>query len=245
MRRFNFTSAEIDAHKSDRRTWSEFVRRHEANITFSLFPDTEFSLALELGAGNGAQSVTIAKYCKRLICTELDEQSYSWLGESILDRDLPNVDYRLCDAQDLSQFEDKTFDLVFSSNMLEHIPDVDRCLSECKRVLKDDGLMLHTMPSRWWKAFSFSLSLAKLRRPGVHGVSSNSVAEFSRFGRRVWKSKFQANGFRVDETVALPFYVGHGNTFIWIIKAGNLLHLPASFLYIVRKQLAQPAGAAP
>jgi hypothetical protein len=66
MRRLNFTSAEIDAHKSDRRTWSEFVRRHEANIAFSLFPDDEFSLALELGAGNGAQSVTIAKYCENL-----------------------------------------------------------------------------------------------------------------------------------------------------------------------------------
>jgi hypothetical protein len=60
-----------------------------------------------------------------------------------------------------------------------------------------------------------------------------------------WKSKFQANGFRVDETVAPPFYVGHGNSFIWIIKAGNLLHLPANFLYIVRKQLAQPADTAP
>jgi len=64
MRRFNFTSAEIDADKSDRRSWSEFVRRHEANITFSLFPNDEFSLALELGAGNGDQSVTIAKYCE-------------------------------------------------------------------------------------------------------------------------------------------------------------------------------------
>jgi len=137
MRKFMFTSDQIDAHKSDRKEWSNFVRRREAEIAFSIFPDTRFHLALELGAGDGGQSITISKYCDKLICTEKDENT--GLGQSILQRQMANVTYEFCDAQDLSRFGGSVFDLVFSSNMLEHIPDVDRCLKECRRVLKDDG----------------------------------------------------------------------------------------------------------
>ncbi len=236
MRSFMFTAEEIDSHKSDRKEWHEFVRRREAEIAFSVLPNRRYSLGLELGAGNGGQSVTISKYCDRLICTEKDEKSHAWLGQTILDRQLSNVEYSLCDAQDLSRFADNTFDLVFSSNMLEHIPDVDLCLRECRRVLKSDGLMLHTMPSRWWKTFNAGLNIAKLKPPGIHGVCRSKYREFMAFGASAWTKRIEFQGLQVTETIALPFYVGHGNSFISLIKAGNALRLPASYLYIIRKR---------
>jgi 2-polyprenyl-3-methyl-5-hydroxy-6-metoxy-1,4-benzoquinol methylase len=235
MKKHMFTSDEIDTHKSDRKEWHSFVRRREAEIAFSLFPDLRFRHALELGAGDGGQSLTIAKHCDRLTCTEKDERSHAWLGQTILQRQAPDIEYMICDAQDLSRFSDRTFDLVFSSNMLEHIPDVDRCLGECRRVLTDDGLMLHLMPSRWWKLFNLGLSVLKLRPQGTHGVSTNLWREFYVFGATVWTRRIESNGLRVQETIGMPFYVGHGNTFVQIIKAGNALGLPASFLYVIRK----------
>src|SRR4030042_2151926 len=188
MKKFNFSIEEIDTYKKSPKDWYNFVRRREAEMAFSLFPNTKFKIALEIGAGNGVQSVTIAKHCNHLVCTELNEKSYSWLGQRIVNRKLPNVEYLICDAQDLSQFEDKSFDLIFSSNLLEHVPDLSKCLFECKRVLKDDGVMLHTMPSRYWKIFSSSLSFLKSRTAKVHGIDSNNVAEFFSFGRKIWIS---------------------------------------------------------
>jgi len=235
MQRFSFSQKEIDTFKTTKKEWHNFVRRREAEMAFSLFPNTKYPLALELGAGDGGQSVTIAKYCEHLVCTELDEKSHSWLGQKILDRNLQNVEYRLCDAQNLLEYGDKTFNLIFSSNLLEHVPNINRCLSECKRVLKDDGVMLHTMPNRWWKIFSYLLSIAKIQIPSVHGVSANHIAEFYNFGRNVWNNRFVLNGFYVEKVVAFPFYVGHGNSFIFFIKLGNLIYLPASYLYISRK----------
>lgn len=44
----------------------------------------------------------------------------------------------------------------------------------------------------------------------------------------------QKNGLRLERAVALPFYVGHGNRYIPIIKAGNRLGLSACYLYILR-----------
>ena len=236
MRKFMFTAEEIDTHKSDRNGWHNFVRCREAEIAFSLFPERTFHLALELGAGDGGQSITISKYCYRLICTEKDEKSHAWLGQSILERQIANVEYALCDAQDLSRFHDDSFDLIFSSNILEHIPDVDRCLRECRRVLKTNGLMLHTMPSRWWKIFNAGLNLVKLKRPAIHGVSKSQYQEFIAFGSTVWRKRIESRGLEVTEIIGLPFYVGHGNTFISIIKVGNALHLSASNLYVIRKR---------
>lgn len=236
MRKFSFTSRDIDKHKTSQADWYDFVRTREAEMVFSLFPRTQFESALELGAGNGLQSTIIIEHCQRLICTDIDADSHGHLGQRILERKLSNVEYRVCDAQDLSQFGDRSFDLIFSSNMLEHIPKLDSCLAECKRVLYDDGIMLHTMPSRWWKFFSFSLGLAAFKRIGVHGASSNHLTEFLSFGKKAWGKKFHENGLSVSEIVGLPFYVGYGNRLIPIIKAGNLMHLPASYLYVVRKR---------
>lgn len=229
MKTYKFTPNEIDNNKTDQKIWGNFVRSREAEIVFSQFPNRRFQYALELGAGDGSQSVTIAKYCDRLICTEKDEKS------QILQRQMTNVEYALCDAQDLSRFNDSTFDLVFSSNMLEHIQDVGRCLRECKRVLNADGLMLHLMPSRWWKIFNTGLGILKRIRPNIHGASTSIWQEFYEFGVGVWKKKIESNGLRVQEIIGMPFYVGLGPSFIPIIKAGNLINLPSSFLYIVRK----------
>lgn len=231
-----FSADEIDTHKSDHKEWHNFVRRREAEIAFSLFAKSRFPLALELGAGDGGQSMTISKYCDRLICTEKDEKSHAWLGQSILERKMANVEYDLCDAQDLSRYQDDVFDLVFSSNMLEHIPDVDRCLRECRRVLKDNGLMLHAMPGRRWKVFSSGLSILKLILPGIHGVSKSHLQEYYAFGTTIWKQRIESLGLEVVEIIGLPFYVGHGKSFIPIIKAGNALGLSASYLYVVRKK---------
>jgi hypothetical protein len=87
-----FTSEEIDANKSDLKKWHAFVRRREAEIIFSMFPGKRFELALELGAGNGGQSVTISQFCARLICTGKDDKSQSWLGQTILERQIENVE---------------------------------------------------------------------------------------------------------------------------------------------------------
>lgn len=48
------------------------------------------------------------------------------------------VDYRIVDIQDIP-YEDHTFDIVIANMMLYHVPDLDRGLSEVRRVLKPGG----------------------------------------------------------------------------------------------------------
>lgn len=44
-------------------------------------------------------------------------------------------------------FPDNSFDVIFSSNVLEHIVDVDAALQEMRRVLRPGGVMFHSVPT--------------------------------------------------------------------------------------------------
>jgi ubiquinone/menaquinone biosynthesis C-methylase UbiE len=43
-------------------------------------------------------------------------------------------------------YEDKSFDIVYSSHTLEHSYDPSKALSEWNRILKDDGLLILVLP---------------------------------------------------------------------------------------------------
>ncbi len=52
-------------------------------------------------------------------------------------------------------YSDKTFDVVFSSHVLEHVNDERKSLREMKRVLKDDGVLIIGMPTALMTALSY------------------------------------------------------------------------------------------
>lgn len=67
---------------------------------------------------------------------------------------LPNfveapVDAQVGDVTDLSRFHDSTFDVVFASNLLEHLPwpELDRTVAEVRRVVKPGGRFILVQPN--------------------------------------------------------------------------------------------------
>jgi SAM-dependent methyltransferase len=46
-------------------------------------------------------------------------------------------------------FDDDSFDLVFSTSVMEHVVDPGKALAEIARVLRPDGISIHCFPSRW------------------------------------------------------------------------------------------------
>lgn len=51
-------------------------------------------------------------------------------------------------------FPDDYFDVVFSSNVLEHIPDLKTTFSEVQRVMKSDGRAIHILPTPAWRTWT-------------------------------------------------------------------------------------------
>jgi SAM-dependent methyltransferase len=227
--KLSLSSGEIDRVPSA--AWGAFLRCREAEFIFQALGGRRFRHGLELGAGNCVQSAVIARYCDKLICTELDPRRMK-------PRDLPNVQYRICDAEDLSAFGTGSFDLVFSSNMLEHLEHPERCLAECRRVLTREGLIVMTLPNRTWKFFSFVLSPLMAHLPHIHGASRSHLLEFVRFGPKRWARMMRNAGFQLLATFRLPFYHGYGKRCVPLLKLGNRIGLSSSVAFVL-----QPACA--
>lgn len=128
--------------------WTEHlrgIRREQFGSVFGACPTRAFPEALELGAGDGFLGTLLARHCERLRSTDLN-------SDRLQARDTGNVTYGICDAEAVGElFPQRHFDLVFSSNLLEHLSDCPRALAGMARVLKDDGLAIHYLPNRLWK----------------------------------------------------------------------------------------------
>ena len=59
----------------------------------------------------------------------------------------PELDFRLVPFEGPLPFEDSAFELVWASEVIEHVADTARWLSEVRRVLTPRGVLLVTTPS--------------------------------------------------------------------------------------------------
>jgi SAM-dependent methyltransferase len=99
---------------------------------------------LEVGAGTGWQAKKLSEIGYDVHAIDLHTSNYN--EQRIFDV----MDY---DGESID-FPDDYFDVIFSSNVLEHIPHIRRFQCEIKRVLKPSGVCIHLMPSATWRLWT-------------------------------------------------------------------------------------------
>jgi SAM-dependent methyltransferase len=93
---------------------------------------------LEIGGGNGFQAALLSHRVEFVVSIDIKPHPAPIVPVTIYDgRSMP--------------FTEKIFDAIFSSNALEHIEDLDGILVESRRVLKDDGIAVHIVPTVAWR----------------------------------------------------------------------------------------------
>jgi SAM-dependent methyltransferase len=119
---------------------------------------------LELGAGDGVQTAALRELFAEV--TPTDPAPFGDVAGMIV-----------ADAANLP-FEDDSFDLIFSSNVLEHVEKLDEAFAEMKRVLAPGGVMIHSMPTGTWKVVQVVgrpiASAVKILRRLIPGTSGSS-----------------------------------------------------------------------
>jgi len=178
----------------------ELIRLHELGTVAGLLPGC--GRVLEIGAGTGWQAQALAAKGYEVSAIDLPDCNLS------AHRVWPVADY---DGVQIP-FADHTFDVVYSSNVLEHVPHVVAFQSELHRVLKPSGLAIHVVPSGSWRFWTNLTHLVKCwSPPRAHGEhAGNAMTEMLYFSRRYWQRLFEASGWEVVSyhTNEL-FYTGH------------------------------------
>ena len=103
--------------------------------------------ALDFGCGLGRLSRALSNRFTRCDGIDISEKMITQARE--LNADKPNLEFSLNQAADLSLFEDHTFDFIYSSLVLQHVPhrkDILNYISEFVRVLAPNGQAAFQLP---------------------------------------------------------------------------------------------------
>ncbi len=152
----------------------EAIRTYEINFVLDMLPPR--GRVLEIGAGTGWQARVLENRGYDVSAIDLASSNYR------ANRVWPVTEY---DGKSIP-FADNTFDIIFSSNTLEHIPNIYEFQKEIHRVLRLDGIVLHVLPSSSWRLWTNITHLLKCWTiPTTHGEhAGNSLTEIYYFSRR-------------------------------------------------------------
>ncbi len=121
--------------------------RHLFAYEYALSFIQENANVLEVGCGEGYGTFFLSKHAKKVTGIDVDE-------DSILDArkkyEGNNCSFQKYDGFTIP-FDDSSFDLIVSFQVIEHVQNVDRYLKEIKRVLKPGGTFLLTTPNRHYR----------------------------------------------------------------------------------------------
>jgi ubiquinone/menaquinone biosynthesis C-methylase UbiE len=123
---------------------TSWVTTEESNEIPKLLELRRNSSVLELGCGSGRYALHLAEKADcRLIGLDINAAGVRNASQLALARGLASLEhFEQCDVSKSLPFNDKTFDAVFSNDVLCHLPGRPEVLVEIFRVLKPGGRML-------------------------------------------------------------------------------------------------------
>lgn len=113
---------------------------------------------LEVGCGSGVQMRHLKSVCATVKGVEIPGSVYAERRpEDILEFDGTNL-----------PFESNSFDVIYSSNVLEHCTQPEGLNAEMRRVLASGGVGIHLLPSHFWRIWThvthYPALLKRIRR---------------------------------------------------------------------------------
>jgi SAM-dependent methyltransferase len=163
---------------------------------------------LDAGCGGGGMPLSLGEEVQLVVGIDPFDR-FGDAGVSLArERALRNVHFALADGMALP-FAPRTFDLVLSHAVIEHVPDAPLYLRECARVLAPDG--------RFYLSTSPYLSFAGAHLPRL----KLQLPLHLLFGRRIAFATFTWLARHAAWTLKEP---AHENSFIQLARKGEVKH---------------------
>ena len=137
MREFYETS---EAYKGLLAAHDEAYLRHYVELVIRYAPPR--SKVLDVGCGNGISARLLNRADFDVVGTDISplflEDAQAWGN--------PRLRYQVCDVMELP-FENESFDVICSNELIEHLPDVETALTEMMRVVCKGGRIVLSGPN--------------------------------------------------------------------------------------------------
>ena len=194
-----------------------FARRYYAVLVRRYAPEGA-QRVLEVGCGLGDLAGLLSEHFS---CVGIDQ-----LDESVAEsrRRAPHADIRRMSAEDLSPFDDGSFDAVVSLHVIEHLTDPAHVINEVFRLLTPGGLWMFATPQPdYW--------LRRRKNPRTDAIGKDPT-HINVHGPQQWRSWCESSGF----TVMRHFADG-----LWDVPYFPIVPKPAQFAILGLPALLQVA----
>lgn len=143
---------------------------------------------MDLGAGDGYISRTVAKSVKKVIAVDISGEMLRELKKKAKEDGIKNIETLETDGQDMP-VGDSSVDIVFASMFLHHIEEPQFAAKEMKRVLKPGGIVFLADYNRHtdielkekmydiWPGFSREEIEAWFGKAGFRNIKINTLQE--------------------------------------------------------------------
>lgn len=112
------------------------TRDLEAVSLREMLDDVDFQYCLEVGCGTGKNTAWIAERAKEITAIDLSEEMLARAKDKVVS---DSVTFRLFDITGAWNFDDKQYDLITFSLVLEHIKDLHHVFQQASQKLADGG----------------------------------------------------------------------------------------------------------
>ncbi len=123
----------------------------------SLIGDVSGKRVLDAGCGHGYYSILFAREGAKVTGIDISKKMVKLAKENAVKASV-HCEFFVCDMQDLSRFNNDTFDVVTSSIVVGYLDNIEKAFSEVFRVLKAEGIFTFSEshpiggPGRgWWE----------------------------------------------------------------------------------------------
>lgn len=144
---------------------------------------------LDLGCGNGISSQLLSQAGYDVVGTDISslflQEARNWEN--------PTLRYQVCDVLELP-FDDNSYDVICSNELIEHLPDVETALNEMVRVVQNGGKVVLSGPNLCSPITPFldwvRLIFGKPGRPVWGETKGQAFYQFTRNSRLYLKKRY-------------------------------------------------------
>ena len=206
-----------------------FDAEHRIKVIKKLLPKEIKNLeCLEVGCGTGDISRAIVSLVKKLTVSDISAKLAKRIGKEL------GVSWRQEDACQLN-IPNETYDIVVSSECIEHTLDPKKAILEMARVIKPGGSIIFTSPNKLWYPLLVLVQLLKLRK-----FQGNELWLFPFQAREVLR-RCNFSDLRIKGVHLFPWQIPGAKKILPLFNRGDAYLFPFMINYAIfgRKKMSR------